>query len=199
MCKKKQNETTVVFQPLIFENTPRTKLFWGQRSLDIPLENPPTKLSQLSSCKVDDGIAEVMPRLARSKFPFRPEGRTNCEETVTPPPKWMYFLSDNSVKTRFFFWGGETWIEEYEISYQYDIDIVKEKLQRLHALFWLWHPWSLPNCDWPNSGCKIAKKIRTLAKQSASEQCLMIRCEVFHHLEMFVWQFRLWPNSLRYM
>lgn len=51
-----------------FSKTLQAKLFGGQRSLDIPLENPPTKLSQLSSCKVDDGIAEVMPRLARSKM-----------------------------------------------------------------------------------------------------------------------------------
>ena len=52
---------------------------------------------------------------------------------MTPPPKWRYFFVGSLGKnTCYWFWKH---VEEYGISYQYDVVIVKEKLQRLHALF----------------------------------------------------------------
>lgn len=79
-AKKKQNETTVVFQPIDFQTTP-SETFSEDNDLseNQPAKNQPSKVISASSCKVDDGIAEVMPRLARSKFPLVFEGRKNCE------------------------------------------------------------------------------------------------------------------------
>ena len=100
------------------------------------------------------------------------------------------YMSDNSVKTCFF--GKQA--EEYRISYQYDLNIMfMERLRRLHVPV-LTHFGHLSFDSQIAIGQAVAvrlRKIRALAKQSAGEKCLMICGEVFHHLEMFVWQFRL--------
>ena len=167
--QKKQNETTVttvVFQPIDFRKHSKAKLFWGQLFRPFPSNNQPSEVISASSCKVDDGIAEVMPRLARSKFPLVPKVEKMVRKGDSTSKMKVLFvrqLGENTVLV----WG-ETWIEEYGISYQYDIDTVKEKLQRLHALFsfdTLGHSQIAIGQTVP---VRLRKKIRTLAKQSAS-------------------------------